>query len=105
MIKIIREILSKIINDIDTGNSNITEEEAIELTKILSSYTDKTQKLSKYQACKHLNISRATFDNYVREGLLPRGTRIPGFKEVFWVQKDLDYFIKKSRKNSKRKNI
>lgn len=105
MIKIIREILSKIINDIDTGNSNITEEEAIELTKILSSYTDKTQKLSKYQACKHLNVSRATFDNYVREGLLPRGTRIPGFKEVFWVQKDLDAFIKKSRKNGKRKNI
>jgi hypothetical protein len=102
MLKIIREILSKIINDIDAGNSNITDNDAMELTKILKSYTDKTQKMSKYQACRHLNVSRATFDNYVREGLLPRGTREAGFKELFWTQKDLDNFIK-SRSNDNRK--
>ena len=102
MLKIIREILSKIVNDIDAGNSNITDNDAMELTKILKSYTDKTQKMSKYQACRHLNVSRATFDNYVREGLLPRGTREAGFKELFWTQKDLDNFIK-SRSNDNRK--
>ena len=102
MLKIIREILSKIVNDIDAGNSNITDNDALELTKILKSYTDKTQKMSKYQACRHLNVSRATFDNYVREGLLPRGTREAGFKELFWTQKDLDDFIK-SRSNDNRK--
>lgn len=102
MLKIIREILSKIVNDIDAGNSNITDNDAMELTKILKSYTDKTQKMSKYQACRHLNVSRATFDNYVREGLLPRGTREAGFKELFWTQKDLDDFIK-SRSNDNRK--
>jgi ACT domain-containing protein len=102
MLKIIREILSKTINDIDAGNSNITDNDAMELTKILKSYTDKTQKMSKYQACRHLNVSRATFDNYVREGLLPRGTREAGFKELFWTQKDLDNFIK-SRSNDNRK--
>ena len=101
MLKIIREILSKIISDIDTGNSNITDNDAMELTKILKSYTDKTQKMSKYQACRHLNVSRATFDNYVREGLLPRGSREAGFKELFWTQKDLDNFIK-SRSNDNR---
>lgn len=98
MLKVIREILSKIINDIDAGNSNITDNDAMELTKILKSYTDKTQKMSKYQAYRYLNVSRATFDNYVREGLLPRGTREAGFKELFWTQKDLDNFIK-SRSN------
>lgn len=103
MLKIIREILSKIINDIDAGNSNITDNDAMELTKILKSYTDKTQKMSKYQACRYLNVSRATFDNYVREGLLPRGAREAGFKELFWTQKDLDNFIK-SRSNGNRKN-
>ena len=102
MLKIIREILSKIVNDIDAGNSNITDNDAMELTKILKSYTDKTQKMSKYQACRYLNVSRATFDNYVREGLLPRGTREAGFKELFWTQKDLDNFIK-SRSNDNRK--
>lgn len=102
MLKVIREILSKIINDIDAGNSNITDNDAMELTKILKSYTDKTQKMSKYQAYRYLNVSRATFDNYVREGLLPRGTREAGFKELFWTQKDLDNFIR-SRSNDNRK--
>lgn len=97
MLKVIRSILNKIIEDIDCGNSNITENEAMELTKVLQSYTDKTVKMSKYQACRYLNVSRATFDNYVREGKLPRGKKEAGFKELFWTQKDLDEFKKKSR--------
>ena len=97
MLKVIRNLLVKIINDIDAGNSNITENEAIELTKVLQSQTDKTVKMSKYQACQYLNVSRATFDNYVREGKLPRGKKEAGFKELFWVQKDLDEFRKRSR--------
>lgn len=97
MLKIIRDILSKIINDIDCGNSNLTENEAMELVKVLQSYTDKTVRMSKYQAYQYLNVSRATFDNYVREGKLPRGKKEAGFKELFWIQKDLDEFKKKSR--------
>lgn len=84
----------KIVNDIDAGNSNITEKEAMELTKVLQSYTDKTVKMSKYEACKYLNVSRATFDNYVRAGRLPRGKHEVGFKELSWDKKTLDAFIK-----------
>lgn len=97
MLKVIRNLLLKIVNNIDAGNSNITENEAIELAKVLQSYTDKTVKMSKYQAYQYFNVSRATFDNYVREGRLPRGKKEAGFKELFWAQKDLDEFIKKSR--------
>lgn len=97
MLKVIRNLLLKIVNNIDAGNSNITENEAIELAKVLQSYTDKTVKMSKYQAYQYLNVSRATFDNYVREGRLPRGKKEAGFKGLFWAQKDLDEFIKKSR--------
>ena len=106
MLKIIRNQLAKILNDIDVGNSNITENEAVELAKVLQSYTDKTIKMSKYQACQYLNISRATFDNYVREGKLPRGQKEAGFKELFYTQKDLDDFkskIKIERKHKKQK--
>lgn len=104
MLKIIRNQLAKILNDIDVGNSNITENEAVELAKVLQSYTDKTIKMSKYQACQYLNISKATFDNYVREGKLPRGKKEAGFKELFYTQKDLDDFkskIKIERKHKK----
>lgn len=92
MLEVIKKLLAKVINDIDVGNSNITENEAIELTKIIQTYTDKSVKMSKYQACRYLNMSRASFDNYVREGKIPRGKKEMGFKELFWQQKDLDNF-------------
>lgn len=97
MLKVIRNLLVKIVNDIDAGNSNISENEIIELTKVLQSYTDKTKRMSKYQACQYLNISRATFDNYVREGKLPKGKKEAGFKELSWDKKVLDSFIKNNR--------
>ena len=103
MLKVIRNLLEKIISDLDAGNSNITEEEALKLTKVLQSYTDKTVKMSKYQACQYLNISRATFDNYVREGRLPRGKKEAGFKELFYTQKDLDAFKKRMKDERKYK--
>lgn len=92
MLKLIKELLLKVIDNIDAGNSNITEEEAIELIKVIQSYTDRDQKLSKYQACQYLNISRASFDNYVKAGILPKGKKEAGFKELFYTKKDLDAF-------------
>ena len=97
MLEVIKGLLLKIVGDIDAGNSKISEDDGIELVKIIRSYTDKTVKMSKYQACQYLNMSRASFDNYVREGKLPRGKKEAGFKELFWTQKDLDEFRKKSR--------
>lgn len=96
MLKIIKNLLLKIINDIDAGNSNITEGEAVEIIDNLKRFTDREKRLSKYAACKYLNVSRATFDNYVREGKLPRGKHEIGFKELSWDRKTLDEFIRKS---------
>ena len=103
MLKVIKSLLERIINDIDCGNSNITEDEAMDIIKIIKSYTDKTQRLSKYQACQKLNVSRATFDNLVREGVIPRGEKVVGFKELFWKEKTLDEVIK-SRRNGHKDN-
>lgn len=101
MLNLIKKILLKIVEDIDAGNSNISEKEALELTKVLQSYTDKTSKLSKYQACQYLNMSRASFDNYVREGKIPQGKKEAGFKEKFWIKKDLDSIKNKAYGNRK----
>lgn len=99
MLRIIRNLLMKIVDDIDAGNSNITEEEAVKLIDTLKELSDKEKRLSKYAACKYLNVSRATFDNYVREGKLPKGKHEIGFKELSWHKKDLDEFVRKSRDN------
>jgi predicted DNA-binding transcriptional regulator AlpA len=86
--------------DIDAGNSNITEDEATKLIDTLKELTDKEKRLSKYAACEYLNVSRVTFDNYVREGKLPKGKHEIGFKELSWSKKDLDEFIRKSKPKS-----
>lgn len=98
MIKVIRGLLQRIIDNIDSGNSNISEDESIEIVKVLREITDKTIRMSKYEACEYLNMSRATFDNYVREGKLPKGIKEAGFKEKFWIKKELDEFITKNKK-------
>lgn len=95
MIELIKKYLLKLVDDIDAGNSNISDSEAIELVDTLKRLTDKEKRMSKYAACRYLNMSRATFDNYVRTGKLPKGKHEIGFKELSYSKKDLDEFIKK----------
>lgn len=79
----------------------LTEEEAIELVSVIGHYTNREEYISKYEACKYLNISRATFDNYVKEGKLPKGKKRIGFKELAWTKKDLDEAVKKLKAKSR----
>lgn len=94
MLNIIKSILLKIIDDIDAGNSNITESDANNIIDCLRKYTHKDVPISKYEACKYLNIARSTFDKYVSLGKLPKGKTRQGFKELYWTKKELNEFIK-----------
>ena len=49
--------------------------------------------MSKTQAADYIGVCRATFDNYVRDGFLPKGQEINGFKEKRWYKSDLDLFL------------
>lgn len=89
MIDIIKSLLQNCIDRIDSGNSNLSANEEIEIIQLLKKYTDKDRKFSKYQACKYLNMSRATFDKYIREGKIPKGKKEAGFKEIFWDESEL----------------
>lgn len=93
MLMQIKNILNQIIDNIDSGNSNINEEDEIHIIDCLRKYTHKDEGMSKYSACQYLNVSRAKFDNMVRQGLLPKGKKVIGFKEKRWYKKDLDRFI------------
>ena len=94
MLNVIKELLLKIVDDIDTGNGNLSDEESLEVIKSLRKYTRKDTPLSKYQAYTYLNMSRAKFDNMVREGKLPKGKKVAGFKELIWYKRDLNKYIK-----------
>ena len=101
MIGLIRSLLQNCIDRIDAGNSNLSAEEEIKVIELLKSYTNKDRKLSKYQACKYLNMSRATFDNYIRDGKIPRGKKEAGFKELFYLESDLREFVKTNKRNAR----
>lgn len=89
MIGLIRSLLQNCIDRIDAGNSNLSAEEEIKVIELLQKYTNKDRKLSKYQACEYLNMSRATFDKYIREGKIPKGKKEAGFKELAWNESEL----------------
>lgn len=94
MLTQIKNILNQIIDNIDSGNSNITEEDEIHIIDCLRKYTHKDEGMSKYSACQYLNICRAKFDNMVKDGKIPEGKKVIGFKEKRWYKKDLDKVIK-----------
>ena len=62
MIKIIRNLLEDIINRIDSGNSNLDEDECKEVIEYLTFMSNRGEKLSIYQACDYLGITRSQFD-------------------------------------------
>lgn len=90
----------KIVDDIDAGNSEMSEKELYEVTDLLKRYNFRDKYISKYQAFTYLNISRAKFDNLVKEGILPRGKKVEGFKELQWSLKEIKEYGKKVATNN-----
>lgn len=94
MLKIIREILQKFIDDIDADNSNLSYEQQCNLIRVLSNVDiGQDNEMNKTQAADYLGVSRATFDNYVHDGFIPKGKQIGKFKELRWYKSDLDLFL------------
>lgn len=94
MLKIIREILQKFIDDIDADNSNMSYEQQCNVLRVLSNVDiGQDNEMNKTQAADYLGVSRATFDNYVRDGFIPKGKQVGNFKELRWYKSDLDIFL------------
>lgn len=81
VVKYLREVAEKI----DTGTSEITESQAIDMLRVIAH-----EAMSKEQACVYLNLSRSRFDDLVRERKLPKGRKRVGFKELVFYKDELD---------------
>ena len=99
MMQLVKKVLLELVDRIDKGNSNLTEEECTQALEVLSKFTTKDEGMSKYSACRYLNVSRATFDNLVKEGKIPQGIKQQGFTEKAWLKKDLDEYLRNRSKN------
>lgn len=79
--------MSKIIDNIDAGNSNITAQEGRQIIEVLRNVAE--PRISKYQACQLLGVSRSRFDQLIREKKIPKGIKQAGFKELSWKKSDI----------------
>lgn len=86
--RMVIKTMRKLADKIEADTCELTEEEASALMSVLVH-----EPLSKVQACEYLNISRAQFDNYVHDGLISKGIKRKGFKELIWYKDELNNFI------------
>lgn len=91
--KILREIADKI----DSGNCELSEEQAMDIISAISH-----EVLSKDEACGYLNLSRSRFDDLVREGSIPRGRKRRGFKELIFYKDELDSALRTIEENERK---
>lgn len=82
--KIISRLLHEIADKIDDGSCEMSQQECLDVFNLLAH-----EALSKEQACKFMNMSRSTFDNYVALGKIPQGRKRVGFKELVWYRDEL----------------
>lgn len=90
---IIRSMLQKFIDDIDSGNCNLSKEEFVAIIDELAKFNTSNSCMSKAEASSYLHLSRPTFDRLVSEGKIPQGRHMKGFKELSWSKSDLDKVI------------
>lgn len=94
--KLITKNLREVADKIDAGNSELTEEEAMDILSIL---THKV--LSKEQACSFVNLQVSQFDNLIRQGKLPKGRKRRGFTALVWYEDELRTYAADIKLNKK----
>jgi hypothetical protein len=87
--KAVTKVLRETADKIDSGNSELNEEQAMDIMSVLTH-----EVLSKDSACSYLNLSRSRFDDLVREGVIPKGKKRRGFKELIWYKDELQKVIR-----------
>lgn len=55
---------------------------------------DDKQWVNKKEASKMLEVSTSTFDRYVLKGIIPRGKKVKGQKNLMWKVEQLEQLIK-----------
>lgn len=91
---IIKE-LSEIIDRINSDTCELTQEQLEDILKMIAH-----KPMSKEQACTFMHMSRSMFDTKVKDGIIPKGRKRQGFKELVWYEDELEKCtIKRNDKN------
>ena len=93
MLEVIKNVLKQLLNDLDSGNSSISELEQEELLQLFERINK--QELNKTEAAEYLGVSTSTINNYVNRGWIPEGTKKRGSSQKVWLKSDLIKFLQK----------
>lgn len=86
---ILADQLEQIADKLRKGTSLVDKDTVLDCLELLSA-GDKTQIMSKVEACKFMRMGRATFDSYVKMGFIPEGKKQVGLKELTWNKLELE---------------
>ena len=91
--------LDSLKDRIKSGNCNLSEEEAMDILKIVAH-----ESLSKDQACSFLNVGKSKFAEMMEKGEIPRGRKLRGFNEHRWYKDKLIRAVNKRTEENKSPN-
>lgn len=89
------DLLRKTADAIDQGTCIVTNAQASMIIDEL-----RNRPMSKEQAPIYMGMGRSSFDKAVRDGVIPRGRKVAGFKELLWFSRDLKTVASSSRRKS-----
>lgn len=96
MKNLIAKMLRKIADDLDAGTTSLDEKGCHKVLNTINLMQHGDEEMSKSEAAEYIGVCRATFDNYVSDGLIPRGVnKHRDTKTLFWWKSDLDQFLYK----------
>ena len=95
--KLLIQLLRKIADDLDTGNSNLTDTDANEALCYVNKMLHKKDMLyTRIEAARYLGISETKF-NYIRKNnLISNGKKKAGDVRK-WSKEELDEYIEKNK--------
>ena len=88
--KLVIKYLRDLADKMDAGTTDITESQAVDILRVVAH-----EVMSKEVACNFLNLSRSRFDDLIRDGLIPKGRKRVGFRELIWFKDELEACKKK----------
>ena len=83
--RLIVKYLKELIARFESDTTEVSESQAIDILRVIAH-----EAISKEQACSFLNLSRSRFDELVREGRIPKGKKVVGYKELRWYKDELE---------------
>lgn len=101
MQKILEEMLQAILDRMKAGNSNISEQQALNLIEVIKPYTLYDPYITASKAHIYLGISMKTFRNLVKDGKIPKGIKKAGDSSLKWLKTDILKYSQETGKVNK----